>query len=39
MDRSHKTQPAYDPAGARLAYAVFEYEARFWMLTGDESPR
>lgn len=39
MDPSHKTQPAYDPAGARLAYAVFEYEARFWMLTGDESPR
>ena len=38
-DPSHKTQPAYDPSGARLAYAVFEYQARFWMLASEEAPR
>lgn len=32
VDATRKTQPAYDPAGRWLAYAVFSYEARFWRL-------
>ncbi|MXV97066.1 MAG: hypothetical protein F4Y07_06535 [Gemmatimonadetes bacterium] len=32
VDRTQKTQPAYDPTGAWLAYTVFSYEARFWRL-------
>ena len=32
VDRTQKTQPAYDPAGAWLAYTVFSYEARFWRM-------
>ena len=39
VDPSQKTQPAYDPTGARLAYTVFVYEVRFWKLTGDGSAR
>ena len=29
VDPTRKTQPAYDPAGKWLAYAVFSYEVRF----------
>lgn len=33
VDPSQKTQPAYDPTGARLAYTVFVYDVRFWKLS------
>jgi Tol biopolymer transport system component len=29
-DRSHKTQPAFSPDGARVAFTVWSYEAAFW---------
>ena len=29
-DRSHKTQPALSPDGARVAFTVWSYEAAFW---------
>jgi Tol biopolymer transport system component len=29
-DPSHKTQPAYSPDGARVAFTVWSYEAAFW---------
>jgi Tol biopolymer transport system component len=29
-DRSHKTQPAFSPDGARIAFTVWSYEAAFW---------
>jgi len=32
VDATEKTQPAYDPTGRWLAYAVFIYEVRFWRL-------
>ncbi len=32
VDPTRKTQPAYDPTGEWLAYAVFSYEVRFWRL-------
>lgn len=36
-DPTRKTQPAYDPTGARLAYTVFSYEASFWRVAGTQS--
>ncbi len=32
FDPSHKTQPAYSPAGDRIAFAVFDYRAFFWQV-------
>ena len=32
VDPVSKTQPAFDPTGRWLAYAVFSYEVRFWRL-------
>jgi Tol biopolymer transport system component len=29
-DPSHKTQPAFSPDGARVAFTVWSYEAAFW---------
>lgn len=29
-DPSHKTQPAFSPEGARIAFTVWSYEAVFW---------
>jgi WD40 repeat protein len=29
-DRSHKTQPAWSPGGARIAFTVWSYDATFW---------
>lgn len=31
-DPVHKTQPAFSPAGDRLAYTVWSYDAQFWTL-------
>lgn len=31
-DRSHKTQPAFSPDNARVAFTVWSYEASFWSL-------
>jgi Tol biopolymer transport system component len=31
-DPSHKSQPAYSPDGARVAFSVWSYEATFWVL-------
>ncbi len=30
FDPTQKTQPAYDPLGERVAFAVFSYKAHFW---------
>ena len=30
QDPSHKTQPAFSPDGARVAFTVWSYEAAFW---------
>ncbi len=32
FDATHKTQPAYDPRGERIAFTVFHYQAHFWMI-------
>ena len=29
-DPSHKTQPAFSPDGARVAFTVWSYDATFW---------
>ena len=29
-DRSHKTQPSFSPAGSRVAFTVWSYDAAFW---------
>ena len=31
-DPSHKTQPAYSPAGDRIAFTVFDYRVLFWQV-------
>jgi Tol biopolymer transport system component len=31
-DRSNKTQPAWSPDGARIAFTVWNYDAQFWRL-------
>jgi Tol biopolymer transport system component len=31
-DLSNKTQPAWSPDGARIAFTVWNYDAQFWML-------
>jgi Tol biopolymer transport system component len=31
-DRSNKTQPAWSPDGARIAFTVWSYDAQFWRL-------
>jgi Tol biopolymer transport system component len=31
-DPSNKTQPAWSPDGARIAFTVWEYEAQFWRM-------
>jgi len=31
-DPSHKTQPAYDPTGERIAFTVWDYTAQFWLV-------
>jgi hypothetical protein len=31
-DPSHKTQPAWSPDGAYIAFTVWSYEAQFWVL-------
>jgi Tol biopolymer transport system component len=35
-DPNHKTQPAFSPDGARLAFTIWRYEVQFWMLRADE---
>lgn len=32
FDPSHKTQPAYSPAGDRIAFTVFDYRVLFWQI-------
>ena len=32
FDPSHKTQPAYSPAGDRIAFTVFDYRVHFWRI-------
>lgn len=31
-DPSHKTQPAWDPTGRRIAFTVWSYSVQFWLL-------
>jgi Tol biopolymer transport system component len=31
-DPSHKTQPAWSPDGASIAFTVWSYDAQFWMM-------
>jgi Tol biopolymer transport system component len=35
-DPNHKTQPAFSPDGARLAFTIWRYEVQFWMLRATE---
>ncbi|MDO8681326.1 MAG: hypothetical protein Q7R30_22640 [Acidobacteriota bacterium] len=34
-DPSHKSQPAWSPDGARIAFTVWSYEAAFWSIPPD----
>ena len=33
IDPSHKTQPAWSPDGARLAFTAWSYDASIWRVT------
>ncbi len=35
-DPNHKTQPAFSPDGANLAFAIWRYDVQFWMLRADD---
>jgi len=32
FDPAHKTQPAWDPTGERIAFTVWDYTAQFWLI-------